>query len=150
MKFSQSHRTDRYITHLSSKWSISASYMILRFRGDWRWWPRWLSKRRWPDDDDNRDGPRNVGFLQTPDAADSPTKLHRISTLFHDFTQPTNYVIGLPVRWIENHGKWSLYLSLRDVFPLGCFEVKNPHFRWKQPLAEIFLSLWKIEWWRLE
>jgi len=30
------------------------------------------------DDDDDRDGPRNIGSLQTPDAADSPRRLHRI------------------------------------------------------------------------
>jgi hypothetical protein len=30
-----------------------------------------------PEDDD-RDGPRNVGFVQTPDMADSPKRLHRI------------------------------------------------------------------------
>jgi len=29
-----------------------------------------------PDDDDG-DGPRNVGFIQITDAADSPRKLHR-------------------------------------------------------------------------
>jgi len=27
------------------------------------------------DDDDGLDGPRNVGFIQTPDAADSTPKL---------------------------------------------------------------------------
>jgi hypothetical protein len=32
-----------------------------------------------PDDDD-RDGPRNVGFIQTHDAADSPRRLHRSCT----------------------------------------------------------------------
>jgi len=32
-----------------------------------------------PDDDDDRDGPRNVGSIQTPDAADSPRRLHRTS-----------------------------------------------------------------------
>jgi hypothetical protein len=26
----------------------------------------------------DRDGPRNVGFIQTPDVADSPRRLHRI------------------------------------------------------------------------
>jgi len=28
--------------------------------------------------DDDRDGPRNVGLIQTPDPADSPRRLHRI------------------------------------------------------------------------
>jgi hypothetical protein len=30
-----------------------------------------------PDYNDNRDGPRNVGLIQTPDAADSPKKFNR-------------------------------------------------------------------------
>jgi hypothetical protein len=30
------------------------------------------------DDDDDRDDPRNVDFIQTPDAADSPRRSHRI------------------------------------------------------------------------
>jgi hypothetical protein len=30
------------------------------------------------DDNDDQDGPRNVGFIQTPDAADSQRKLHLI------------------------------------------------------------------------
>jgi len=29
-------------------------------------------------DDDDRDSPRNVGFMQTPDMADSVRKLYRI------------------------------------------------------------------------
>jgi hypothetical protein len=30
------------------------------------------------DDDDDRDGPRNVGSMQTPDAADSSIRFHKI------------------------------------------------------------------------
>jgi hypothetical protein len=32
-------------------------------------------------DDDNRDGPRNVGSMQSPDMADSPRILHRMFIL---------------------------------------------------------------------
>jgi hypothetical protein len=32
------------------------------------------------DDYDDRDGPRNVGFIQTSDAADSLRRLHRIQS----------------------------------------------------------------------
>jgi len=35
-------------------------------------------------DDDDRDGPRNVGFLQTSDVADSPRRLHRTNFIVQD------------------------------------------------------------------
>jgi hypothetical protein len=40
-------------------------------------WNRRFEDHLIPDDDD-RDGPRNVGSIRTPDAVDSPKRLNRI------------------------------------------------------------------------
>jgi len=38
--------------------------------------------RQIPDDDDDRDGPRNVGSVQTTEAAASPKRFHRTYIIY--------------------------------------------------------------------
>jgi hypothetical protein len=51
------------------------------------------------DDDDDRDDPRNVGFIQTPDAADSPTRLSKSYNVlkFSGYKISINHQTFIPV-----------------------------------------------------
>jgi hypothetical protein len=84
----------------TSRWNLlelsAASGVCIEqtFRGPSPYIPRYIYETpespttdQIPDDGD-RDGPRNVGSIQTPDMADSPRWFHRIQQINYQVTEP--------------------------------------------------------------